>query len=349
MPQNSPKREQQIAIIKALGIIALIVFVGSLIILWTERAKAPNDSSKMRIVIEPNKPATNEQAATAPTQPPAPAPTPSIYDIPQKPNASAGTVLISPQKPPTDIPAVTQPEPEITEPEREAAATVEQVVVTQEPEVSPVPPPIPGMIQDISLTELSAQSSLWPETLKLTRTQQVEIRYNNNVYGYMEFDTDTEIEVESISPNGEVLGAVNNYFLSLSADQTDLFAWFASNHSDTYHLTNATTATPPSTEEDLASIDTKEGNADFWSEMRIWCYKNYGAASIMALEDNLVFKWQPKENVPINFQYEAREIARHYLLKRAERGSKENYASCEIRHPGTGELLGSAGIFIPRL
>jgi hypothetical protein len=95
-------------------------------------------------------------------------------------------------------------------------------------------------------------------------------------------------------------------------------------------------------------LGTDQGDAQFWSEMRIWCHQNYGSVSLEIGEDNLTFKWLPEEEVPIDYSLEAREIARKYLNLRNKFGSPENFAACEIRHPATDEFLGSSSMFIPR-
>ena len=205
-------------------------------------------------------------------------------------------------------------------------------------------------IPHLSLSELATKPSFWPHELKLIDSKQVEIKYNGNSYGHVEFTADSPIEVDSISPSGEVFGTVNSNYLSLSASETNLSEWFETAYGKIYSLqTNATATNPLEEPEAVKSLKTKEGQTEFWQDIKVWCYMNYESASISAEENSLVFKWLPKEDAPIDFRMEAREIARFYLLKRAERGGHENYAACEIRHPRTGELLGSGSIFIPRL
>ena len=97
------------------------------------------------------------------------------------------------------------------------------------------------------------------------------------------------------------------------------------------------------------SLDTPEGKDDFWSEMRMWCHQNYGSVTLNVEEDNLVFLWAPAKGEKVDLSFEAREIARNYLVKRAKYGGQDNYAACEIRHPVTHELLGASAIFLPRL
>jgi hypothetical protein len=215
----------------------------------------------------------------------------------------------------------------------------------------PMPEPEPEVeveLPKLTFSELAAQRDLWPESLTLKLAVQVAIRYNGKDFGYMEFPKGRSVEVDAILSTGEVYCQIDGNYLSLSVYETDFYGWFKQTHGQQYDLEQVVV--------DLGTrsnarykLGTAEGDAAFWAEIRIWCQQNYESVSLKQGEDGLEFAWLPKEEVPIDFPSEAREIARNYLLIRAKYGSRENYASCEIRHPTTGELLGASAIFIPRL
>lgn len=212
------------------------------------------------------------------------------------------------------------------------------------PEVQLGPPPI----QSITMEDISKQKHLWPSSLPLTVTKQVRIRYNEKEYGFMEFSEGMTIEVEALTANGEVLGRIDGNYLSLSVHETTFVSWFEESYEGRYELEAVVFDDLKRFSRVRFRLGTEQGDAEFWSEIRIWCHKNYGSVSLEIGEDNLVFKWLPEEDVPIDFGYEAREIARKYLMLRNKFGSPENFAACEIRHPVTDEFLGSSSMFIPR-
>lgn len=216
-----------------------------------------------------------------------------------------------------------------------------------EPEIPPEPEPAP--LPEITYAEIASRADLWPEMLRLELSKRVYIRYNGNVYGHMQFSSGMPLKVDALGKSGEVFGWIDGNYLSLSIEETNFEDWFRSEYAERYQLQ------PIQVEPVLAEgaarhqVGTKQGDAEFWTEMRIWCDRNYDSISLDIQEDTLVFRWLPNEDVPIDYALEAREIARNFLLMRAARGSNENYASCEIRHPVTDELLGASSIFIPRL
>jgi hypothetical protein len=215
----------------------------------------------------------------------------------------------------------------------------------------PMPEPEPEVVAEIpklTFSELAAQRDLWPDSLTLKLSVQVRIRYNGKDFGYMEFPKGRSVKVDALLSSGEVYCQVDGNYLSLSVYETDFYGWFKQTHGARYDLEQVvvdfgTRASAP------YRLGTPEGDAAFWAEIRIWCQQNYDSVSLKQGADSLEFAWLPKEEAPIDFAFEARELARHYLLIRAKYGSRENYASCEIRHPTTGELLGASAIFIPRL
>jgi hypothetical protein len=238
-------------------------------------------------------------------------------------------VVVAPQPAPTPQVVIEEAPPPADEPE---------------PFIAPEPEPIP----QITFAEVAAQKHLWPRQLTLKLSVQVLIRYNGKDYGYMEFPRGRTILVDGVLANGEIFCQIDGNYLSLSVYETDFYGWFKATHGERYQIQPVVVdfgsrATAP------YKLGTEKGDAAFWAEMRIWCQQNYDSVSLSIEEDTLVFKWLPKEDAPIDFPAEAREVARNYLLKRAKYGGRENYAACEIRHPTTGEVLGASAIFIPRL
>jgi hypothetical protein len=233
------------------------------------------------------------------------------------------------------------------------APTPPVVVVEAEPEPMPVvipepkPAPEPIPFPEISYEEITRSKYLWPQSLELQTSKKVTIRYQQQEYGYMEFVEGATVEVHALKTPAEVYCSINENFISLSIHDTNFSEWFTEKYADRYVMLPI-----PETEDiriQSHALDTSEGEARFWTEMRLWCHKNYESISLKIDDDQLIFRWLPKEDAPIDFQLEAREIARTYLLIRAKLGGTENYAACEIRHPTTDELLGSSSIFIPRL
>lgn len=228
--------------------------------------------------------------------------------------------------PPT--PAVTKPEP-ISKPK---------------PAAAPEPLPTPS----ITYREIAKSATLWPKTIALKKSKRVPIRYQDKTYGYMEFIEGTEVEVVALKEPSEIYCLINNNPLSLSVNETNFVEWFTEKYADRYEL-EAIVPDNLNAEETVPKLGTPEGEADYLTQMRLWCHRNYGSISLEIGEDTLIFKWLPKEDAPINYQMEAREIAHKYLLLRAELGGIENYAACEIRDPTSNELMGASSIFIPRL
>lgn len=209
-------------------------------------------------------------------------------------------------------------------------------------------PPEPTPIPTITFLEITKSPRLWPKTVALKKSKQVSIRYQDNTYGHMEFTEDSEIEVIALKAPSNVYCSINGNFLSLSVNETKFVEWFTEKYADRY-LLEAIAPDALNAKEATTDLSSSEGEKTYLNQMRLWCHQNYESISLEIGEDALIFKWLPKEDAPIDFQLEAREIARKYLLLRAELGGTENYAACEIRHPVTNELLGAGSVFIPRL
>ncbi len=234
-----------------------------------------------------------------------------------------------PPPPPAPVVVEIPPEPVVVEP------------VVVEPE--------PIQLPEISYREIYQQRHLWPKTLNLNLSKRVYIRYNGNVYGYTQFSSGMELKVDGLSAKGEVFGTIDGNYLNFTIEETNFEEWFRTTYADRYVLLPIEIEPVSSGATARHKVGTPEGDADFWREMRIWCDRNYDSISLKIEDDTLVFRWLPQEEVPIDYAMEAREIARTFLMKRSALGSNENYAACEIRHPVSGELLGTSSIFIPRL
>ena len=164
----------------------------------------------------------------------------------------------------------------------------------------------------------------------------------------MEFTEGMVLKVDALQPNGAVMGWIDGNYLSVSVHETNFISWFEENYADRYVL-------EPVIFDDLYgqtrarySLGTEEGDSAFWAELHIWLHQNYDSVSLVVGENSLVFYWIPKEDAPINFTIEAREIGRKYITLRNKYGSRENYAACEIRDPSSEQVLGASSIFIPR-
>lgn len=209
----------------------------------------------------------------------------------------------------------------------------------------PVEPPPP---QVITFSEIIKSSHLWPKTVALNHSKKVPIRYQDKIYGHMEFTADSEVEVVALTAPSDIYCIINGNHLSLAHEETNFTEWFAEKYAGRYEL-QTTDSTASTIEDSTPDINTPEGKAEYTTQVRLWCHLNYDSISLEIGEDALIFKWLPKEETQVNYVFEARQIARQYLLLRAELGGNENYAACEIRDPVTNELLGASSIFIPRL
>ncbi|MGJ8654232.1 MAG: hypothetical protein ACSHX8_13315 [Opitutaceae bacterium] len=237
--------------------------------------------------------------------------------------------------------------PEVVE--APVAPPVEVVEIIEEPMPEPVPViEEPPPITPITFLEITRSKNLWPKSVKLKLSKQIPIRYKQLNYGYMEFSEDSTVTVQSLKAPAEIFGSVNGNFISLSVDETDFVEWFTEEYAER-HVLQPIAQNDDKESDSIPDIDTPEGEKAFWSEMRIWCHQNYESISLEVGEEGLTFKWLPREDAPINYQLEARTIARTYLLKRAKYGGTDNFATCEIKHPTTDELLGASSMFIPRL
>lgn len=231
------------------------------------------------------------------------------------------------------------------------------VTAPAEPEVTEAPPPstepepaeVPPPIRDITVGEVAQSRDLWPQTLDLTVSRKVTIRYNGNQYGFMEFTPESRLEVVSLTDNAEVVGTISGNSLTILLQNTDFTEWFETTHGDRFNL-QPMPPVPETQELKTAPLVSASGAGDpFWTDLRIWCKQNYDSVLIEIGEDNIIFRWSQKDLTTADYNMEARTIAEKYLRLRIRDGSDENYAACEIRHPDTDELLGASSVFMPQL
>ena len=243
----------------------------------------------------------------------------------------------------------------LSEPVTPAPEIAQPVTPPPAPEVLPEPTPPPEPVEkppqkiDITMAEIQKSPDLWPRTLNLTISQTVPIRYNGNTYGSLEFNPDMRLTVETLGANGEIIGTINGNYLRVSMEQTNFLSWFESTHGERFNLKSMPYEPEEADADSQPSLDTPEGEAAFWTDLRIWCKRNYGSISIEITENTLVFRWFQRDDIKVNYEAEARLIAEQYLKLRNKYGSNENYAPCEIRHPETNKLLGASSIFMPQL
>lgn len=229
---------------------------------------------------------------------------------------------------------------------------VETVSEAPEPEPEPeaeealAPEPKPERIT-LTFRELVESPAKWPTALKMRSEKQVPIRYNGNLYGQMSFVLGQEIQVESLRGDNQILGTIDGNHLIIAAHETDIGYWYRETYGESHRL--ALSGNRALQFDAPANPSGEYSQTDHLNDVRYWCYRYYDSASIEKQSDRLVLKWTPQRDVETNFAFEAREIARYYLLSQAPYGGDDNYASCDIYHKSTGELLGSGTVFIPSL
>ncbi len=223
-----------------------------------------------------------------------------------------------------------EPEPVIVE----VAPEPEPVIVEVAPE-----PVIPDPVE-IEFSELAKQRALWPQSLTLTQTMQLDIIYNGETFGQMTFTAGQEIKVSSLEAPANILGKVGGQFLSIPASSTDLAQWFEQAHAATHILkeiqshSDNMTATTPSSDEEL------------YDELERWCLVNFGDCTLEIGPDKLTLNWKKQAGL-ISYPEEATFLAHHYLKLQAARGQGDNYAQCEIIDSRTGKTLGLGVAFMP--
>jgi len=233
----------------------------------------------------------------------------------------------APEPIPVPVPPVIEPAPEPEPPEP---------LVFEEPE-----PPEPPEPEALEWTEFKNRSSLWPRTLNITIDQEVTLTYHGNTYGEVAFKPGQALAVIGFSEDGYVFGRVGGNEMEVHVSATNFESWFENEHGENFVVS------PPEKEIIRPASDFED---ELITELRIWCLKNYKTPLIEINENNLVLRWHPRsrDEADANYSMEALSVARAYLRIQAKLGGSDNYASCEIRDPDSGQLMGSNGIFIPR-
>lgn len=236
-----------------------------------------------------------------------------------------------PEPAPEPVSPVIEPEP-VVEPEPIAFEPPE----TTEPEPPEAPEP-----EALKWAAFKDRTSMWPDSLQIMVDQEVTLTYRGNSYGEVSFNSGQALDVIGFSENGYVFGRSIGNEIEVHVSETNFGTWFESEHGALYEITY------PERERISQPSDFDQ---ELITQLRIWCLKKYNTPLIEINEKNLVLRIDPKGNERSSGSYalEAMSVARAYLRIQAELGGSDTYASCEIRHSGTGKLLGSKGIFIPR-
>jgi hypothetical protein len=233
--------------------------------------------------------------------------------------------------------------------EKQAPEPEPAPVAFEEPDEAPPPPepfdagePEPAEPEPLSWEAFAGRKSLWPDALAITVDKEITLTYRGKTYGEVAFEPGQELNVFDLSENGYLYGRVGGNEMEVHVSATNFSDWFAKTHGENYVLSS------------LPKRENTERVEDFEEELitklRIWCLKNYKTPLIEINEDNLVLRWHSRSGNggEADYSLEALSVARAYLSIQAQLGGHDNYASCEIRDPDTGRLMGSKGIFIPR-
>jgi hypothetical protein len=218
-----------------------------------------------------------------------------------------------------------------------------------EPEPQPEPEPEPIVFEESAAPEpeeltwpdFRSRSELWPDTLKVMVDEEVTLTYRGNTYGEVSFTPGQALRVMGLSDSGYVLGRTGGTGMEVHVSETNFSSWFEENHGELFEIT------VPEKESIRQAEDYEE---ELITELRRWCLQNFNTPLIEINEDNLVLRWHSRSRgeSQANYSLEALSVARAYLRIQTQLGGKDNYASCEIRDPDSGKLMGSNGIFIPR-
>lgn len=227
------------------------------------------------------------------------------------------------------------PAPEAIEPVIEPEPEAEPIEVVQEP----TPPPEP---KHLNWNEFKNLSNLWPASLEITVDKTVALTYRGKIFGEVAFNTGQNLSVINFSDNGFVYGRINGNDMEVHLAATNFNAWFKQQHGELYTISYP--------EKNITQ--PKDGfEEELITRLRIWCMTNYNTPLIEILESKLVLRMPSVsgQNTTSGYSLEALSVARAYLQIQDELGGNDTYASCEIRDSKTGALLGSNGLFIPKL
>lgn len=227
----------------------------------------------------------------------------------------------------------------VVEPEQppEPAAEVEEPI-EPEPEPEKLVLDWPGFLE---------RDFLWPDTLRITLEKSVPIQYYGTNFGEMFFTPGQLVQVDSIREDFTIRGTVNGNDLIIATDQTNFRDWLEETYGEEYILNipkYGQDAGQKTERAELLSILPSVEN-----ELRRWALVNYQSGDLSIGPKEIVIAWALTVGSTSDYRYEARRIARKYLELQAEANGTDNFASCRIVHPETGELLGVDSIFIPAL
>lgn len=220
----------------------------------------------------------------------------------------------------------------------------EPVVEVLLPEPEPAPEPVKPERVELSYREFVDTPGMWPRSLELMVETRVPIIFNGKNFGTMRFVPGQIIKVDSIQHNQEIIGSVEGNYLSIPAGKTSVLQAFHAKYGERYYI--RLPGVVAQSGEPAAAAD-ESFQVDLLYAMREWCHLNYGDSTFEVTDDTLVLHWLAKGNASVDFRAEARAVARQYLKLLTERGGTDNYASCEIYHPKTGQLLGTGSFFAP--
>jgi hypothetical protein len=215
------------------------------------------------------------------------------------------------------------------------------------PPPPPPPPPPPKALDVLSWDTYLGRRNLWPKRVSIIADQAIPIHFNGMEIGEIYFIKGQEIEVESLLEGEEIYGHIHNNYFVLPAQFTDLANWFVRQYGNQYELKLAAGShnNAPETRQSLEGSRMNEAI----QQLQKWCMRNYGDVNVEITENALVLRWLPSERTRTDFRFEAQRVAHQYLLIQARLGGEDNYAVCQIRHPGNNELLGTGSMFIPAI
>lgn len=213
-----------------------------------------------------------------------------------------------------------------------------------EPEPAPEPEPIvfeepaEPEPQALDWADFVADQSIWPRQLEIVIDPVITLRYRGKSFGEMGFEAGQILTVINFSKDGLAFGRTNGNEIEIHVSATNFSGWFEKTHGESYEITLP---------ERVTRREVKDFEDELITNLRIWCLKNYSTPLIEINENSLVMRLHAEGNS--DYALEAQSVARAYLRIQAGLGGNDNYASCEIRDSKTGRVVGSKGIFIPRL
>lgn len=219
----------------------------------------------------------------------------------------------------------------------------EPIVVNDTPApVVPQEPPPPPEPEDITWQDFVANRSIWPSELKIEIDPVVTLRYQGRSFGEMGFESGQILNVINFTKEGLAYGRTYGNELEIHVSATNFEEWFEQNHAEDYNLDYP---------KRVKRGEAEDFDEELITNLRIWSIQNYNTPLIEVQEDKIVLRLHSDGRTKLSEGYslEAQSVARAYLRIQAELGGDDNYASCEIRDIDSGKLIGSKGIFIPRL